>query len=72
MSLPSSPRSDSVATCSTIPTTHSCVTTDPEDEAQNLTTIAPGYRFFYGYDNKIARAYGSAPLDGSEASYCCN
>jgi len=48
------------------------VTTDHEDEAQNrLTAIVPGYRFFCSYDNKIARAYGSAPLDGSEAKCYC-
>lgn len=46
------------------------VTTDREDEAQKrLTTIVPGYRFFWDYDNKIARAYGIAPLDGSEGLY---
>lgn len=46
------------------------VTTDHEDEAQKrLTTIVPGYRFFWDYDNKIARAYGIAPLDGSEGLY---
>ena len=27
--------------------------------------------FFWDYDNKIARAYGSAPLDGSEAKCYC-
>ncbi len=46
------------------------VTTDREDEAQKrLTTIVPGYRFFWDYDNKIARAYGVAPFDGSKGIY---
>jgi len=46
------------------------VTNDREDEAQNrLATIVPGYRFFWDYDNLIARAYGVAPLDGSEGIY---
>lgn len=41
------------------------VTTDPEDEAQNrLATIVPGYRFFWDYDNRLARAYGVAPMEG--------
>lgn len=46
------------------------VTTDPEDEAQKrLTTIVPGYRFFWDYDNRIARAYGVAPHDGGAGLY---
>ena len=46
------------------------VTTDREDEAQKrLFTIVPGYRFFWDYDNHIARAYGVAPMDGSDGMY---
>ena len=41
------------------------VTTDREDEAQKrLASILPGYRFFWDYDNLVARAYGVVPLEG--------
>lgn len=46
------------------------VTNDREDEAQKrLFTVAPGYRFFWDYDNLVARAYGVTPMDGSEGMY---
>jgi peroxiredoxin len=46
------------------------VTTDREDEAQKrLVSIVPGYRFFWDYDNLIARAYGVAPFEGDEGVY---
>jgi predicted 2-oxoglutarate/Fe(II)-dependent dioxygenase YbiX/peroxiredoxin len=46
------------------------ITTDREDETRKrLATILPGYRFFWDYDNRVAQAYGVAPMDGSEGIY---
>ncbi len=44
------------------------VSCDPDDETEGrVTQIVPGYRYFFDFDGRMARAYGILPQEGNVA-----